>query len=337
MIQQMKWAFLCVAVISLLYSADRQWSSQRNRTLAGMQEVMGPLPKSPDRRPIVTVVEEVSFPALIRRKITFDSGDGDSVPAYLFLPSGERRARAAVICLHQTVAIGKKEPAGLGGKDNLHYALELAESGFVTLAPDYPRFGDYQIDPYSMGYVSATMKGIRNHRRAVDVLTSMPEVDRHRIGVIGHSLGGHNALFLAAFEPRIAAIVTSCGFTSFHKYKSGDLTGWSHRGYMPRVASVYAKSPDRMPFDFPDVLAAIAPRPIFINAPLHDANFDASGVDDCVRSAHAIYSRVFHVPERLRLVHPDCAHDFPPDVRREAYNFLAHAFGSGLSGRLVFP
>src|SRR5207248_10006719 len=133
----------------------------------------------------------------------------------LFIPAGERHRRPAIVCLHQTVAIGKEEPAGLGGKENLHYALELARRGFVTLAPDYPRFGDYHVDPYSMSYVSATMKGIRNHRRAVDLLTSMPEVDAHRIGVIGHSLGGHNALFLATFEPRIAAVVTSCGFTSF--------------------------------------------------------------------------------------------------------------------------
>ena len=50
---------------------------------------------------------------------------------------------------------------------------------------------------------SATMKGIVNHRRAVDLLASLPEVDPRRIGVIGHSLGGHNSLFVAAFDPRI--------------------------------------------------------------------------------------------------------------------------------------
>ena len=185
-----------------------------------------------------------------------------------------------MLCLHQTTRIGKGEPAGLGGKPDLQYARELAERGYVTLAPDYPNFGDYHVDAYAMGYASTTMKGIWNHMRAVDLLRSLPEVDGKRIGVIGHSLGGHNSLFLAAFDTRIRAIVTSCGFNSFAKYMKGDLTGWSHKGYMPRIASEYGKDPARMPFDFPGVLAALAPRPVFINAPLNDANFEVSGVRD---------------------------------------------------------
>src|SRR5437763_374951 len=83
---------------------------------------------------------------------------------------------------------GKPDPAGVGGRKNLHYALELAERGYVTLAPDYPGYGGYKIDVYAKGYASATMKGIVNHRRAVDLLQSLPEVDATRIGCVGHSL-----------------------------------------------------------------------------------------------------------------------------------------------------
>jgi hypothetical protein len=77
-----------------------------------------------------------------------------------------------------------------------------------------------------------------------------------------------------------------------------------------------------MPFDFDGVLQAIAPRPVFINAPLHDANFDSTGVDDCIAAARPVYADVFHVSGSLRVVHPDCAHDFPPEVRTAAYEFL---------------
>jgi predicted dienelactone hydrolase len=52
------------------------------------------------------------------------------------------------------------------------------------------------------------------------VLQSLPEVDPRRIGSIGHSLGGHNTLFVAAFDRRIKAMVTSCGFNSFRFTKS---------------------------------------------------------------------------------------------------------------------
>jgi dienelactone hydrolase len=227
-----------------------------------------------------------------------------------------------MLCLHQTTAIGKDEPVGLGGKVNLRYAQELAERGYVTLAPDYPNFGEYHVDAYALGYASATMKGIWNHRRAVDVLVSRPEVDEQRIGVIGHSLGGHNTLFVAAFDSRLKSVVTSCGFNSLFKYKGGDLMGWSHRGYMPRIAEVYGNDPKRMPFDFTEVLAAIAPRPVFINAPMNDDNFEVSGVKDCVRAAAPVY-RLFGAETNLVAVHPSCGHDFPPEVRTAAYEWLA--------------
>lgn len=234
----------------------------------------------------------------------------------------------AVLCLHQTTAIGKAEPAGLGGKPNLHYALELAERGFVTLAPDYPNFGDYHFDSYAHGYASATMKGISNHRRAVDLLQTLPEVNPDEIGVIGHSLGGHNSLFAAVFDDRIKAVVTSCGFTSFEKYKGGNLAGWSHRGYMPRIADVYHNNPAEMPFDFTELLGSLAPRPVFINAPVGDDNFEVSGVKDCMAAALPVYRKIYKVSRNLQVVDPPGGHDFPPQAREAAYKFLARALHS---------
>ena len=93
----------------------------------------------------------------------------------------------------------------------------------ATIVPDYPNFGEYQRDVYAMGYASASMKAIWNNIRAVDVLTERPDVDAGRIGVLGHSLGGHNAIFTALFEPRIRAIVSSCGFNAFPDYFRGDI------------------------------------------------------------------------------------------------------------------
>jgi dienelactone hydrolase len=290
-----------------------------------MQRVMGPLPGKSSEPLSLEVLEETRLTKYTQKKITFVAQKGDRVPAYLLIPHDRRSRGPAMLCLHQTTKIGKAEPAGMGPKVNLHYAKELAERGFVTLAPDYPNFGDYAIDVYATGYTSATMKGIVNHRRAVDLLASLPNVDARRIGVIGHSLGGHNSMFVAAFEPRLRAVVTSCGFNSFAKYYGGNLTGWSHKGYMPRIAEMFEKSPAKMPFDFTEVLGALAPRSVFINAPLHDANFEVSGVRDCVNAARPVYERVFRAGTRLVVEHPDAAHDFPEDVRERAYRFVADA------------
>ncbi|MCC6443547.1 MAG: prolyl oligopeptidase family serine peptidase [Armatimonadetes bacterium] len=47
----------------------------------------------------------------------------------------------------------------------------------------------------------------------IDYLESLPYVDRSRVGVIGHSMGGESSAFLAAMDDRIAAAVPSCAFT----------------------------------------------------------------------------------------------------------------------------
>ncbi len=279
---------------------------------------MGPFPKLPRGPVAVELLDEQTAGSLVRRKIRYESERGCWVPAHLFLPPGKRRA-AAVLCLHQTTKFGKDEPAGLGGLGNLHYARELAERGFVTLAPDYCRFGEYQIDPYAMGYVSATMKGIWDHSRGVDLLESMPQVRQGRIGVIGHSLGGHNSLFVAAFDRRIRAVATSCGFTSFAKYYGGNLKGWSHAGYMPRIASEFGAVAANMPFEFADVLRLILPRRVFVYAPLEDSNFEPSGVLDSVRESGG--------SGRVVVRQPHGKHDFPLEFREDAYRHLKRWIG----------
>jgi hypothetical protein len=297
------------------------WRSARAEVLANMELVMGPASKK--RAPLkIMRLETEETPKYTRTKIKYLAEAGDYVPAHLLMPKGLRRRAPAMLCLHQTTKIGKDEPAGLGGKPDLHYARELAERGYICIAPDYPYLGENNFDPYKNGYVSCTMKGIWNHMRAVDLLQSLPEVAKDRIGSIGHSLGGHNTLFVAAFDPRIKAMVTSCGFNSFFKYKGGDLTGWGGVRYMPRILEKYEKDPSRMPFDFPEILVALAPRPLFINAPLGDTNFEVSGVRDCVNAAAPIYAEVFHAKERLVAVYPEAGHEFPDQVRLSAYEFL---------------
>ncbi|MBM3756407.1 MAG: alpha/beta fold hydrolase [Acidobacteria bacterium] len=286
-----------------------------------MELAMGPFPALDRRAPLRVVTESTEDAGTyIRSKITFEPEPSRTVPAWLLVPKGKGRTRAA-LCLHQTTRIGKDEPIGRGPKVNLHYAKELAERGWVCLAPDYPSFGDYTIDfdrdVYARGYQSGTMYAIVNHTRAVDVLVAHQRVNAKKLAVIGHSLGGHNSLFVAAFDSRLKAVVTSCGFNAFAKYYGGNLKGWTSQRYMPRIADVYHNSPREVPFDFTDVFEAIAPRAVFVNAPLRDANFEVSGVRDVVAAVSAKFPK-----GRLVVEHPDAEHDFPSDIRERAYAFL---------------
>jgi hypothetical protein len=79
-----------------------------------------------------------------------------------------------------------------------------------------------------------------------------------------------------------------------------------------------------VPFDFTEMLGVLAPRPVFVNAPLHDSNFDWRSVDRCV-DASAPIDRLYGTPDRITVEHPDCDHDFPDAIREQAYGFIEKA------------
>ncbi len=156
---------------------------------------------------------------------------------------------------------------------------------------------------------------------AVDLLEELPEVDGDRISCIGHSLGGHNTLFVATFYERLRVMVSSCGFNAFSKYMGGDLVTWSSKFYIPRVTEKYGSDPALMPWDFSDMVAALAPRALFVNAPLHDYNFEVSGVRNSVESAMPAY-QTLDTGDLLVATYPDPDHNFPASVREAAYSFI---------------
>ncbi|MFO0878171.1 MAG: alpha/beta hydrolase family protein [Gemmataceae bacterium] len=306
---------------------ERDWARRAAHIRANMELVMGRLPEKSKLPLDLKIGETTKLRHYTRRHVTFVVEEGDRLPGWLLIPHGasEKERCPAVICLPGSSAPGKDIPAGLTASADRAYAHELAERGYVCLVLDYPLLhsAEYKTDPYKLKYDSATMKGIVNHRRGVDLLQSLPYADPDAIGVIGHSLGGHNALFLSVFDSRVKAVVSSCGFNVFAKHNKGDVRAWSSRYYMPRIRTVYRDIPAKIPFDFTELLAALAPRPVFANAPLHDApDFEVSGVKDCFAAAIPVYRNIFNAAHRLVARHPDAGHAFPTAERQAAYAFL---------------
>lgn len=301
------------------------WERRRTAILAGFEEAAGKLP-SRDNLPDldVRVSERIETVHYVRETLTFASEDGDRTPAYLYLPkdlkAGEKRA--GIVALHPTGALGKGIVDGKGERPNRAYARELAERGHVVIAPDYLSFGDYKDYDFAADrYESGTMKGIWNHMRCVDLLVSRPEVDPEKIASIGHSLGGHNAIFHGVFDRRVKVIVSSCGWTPLHDYYGGDLKGWTSDRYIPAIRDRYALDPDKVPFDYYELVAALAPAAFFSNSPLRDSNFDWRGVEKVAPQARRIYE-LHGVPEKMRIAYPDDEHDFPTIEREESYRFI---------------
>lgn len=302
--------------------STNDWNLRRQSILRAMQEVMGPLPGNEKRCALdMKVEEEVDCGDYVRRFIHYSSEPGGRVPAYLLVPRNALNSTKqfpAVLALHQTHLLGQKVVVGLSNSTNDEYGVELVRRGYVVLAPPYPLLANYQPDLKKLGYESGTMKAIWDNMRGLDLLESLPFVKGAKFGAIGHSLGGHNSIYTAAFDERIKVVVSSCGFDSYRDYMNGNITGWTSARYMPKLKS-YA--PDNYPFDFHEIIGALAPRAVFVNAPLGDTNFKWRSVDAVAASARDVFA-LYGAPQNLRVEHPDCAHQFPKALREKAYEFL---------------
>ena len=76
------------------------------------------------------------------------------------------------------------------------------------------------------------------------------------------------------------------------------------------------------------MIAGFAPRSFFSNSPVGDDNFAVAGVRRAFAEARPVHRLFDGAPgvapagERLVVVTPECGHDFPPEIRRQAYDWL---------------
>jgi dienelactone hydrolase len=317
----LRFQWMVYSVIGSIATFAAQDLQQTKELRARMEQAMGKFPGAERRCDLdVQVSEELDCGDYTRKFLTYQSEPGGRVPAYLLTPKAAILKKGAagkpigILTMHQTHALGQKVVVGLGESPNDEYGVELAKRGFVCLAPAYPHLANYA--PDLSKYESGTMKAIWDNVRGLDLLTTFAGCDPEKFGAIGHSLGGHNSLFTAAFDDRIKVVVTSCGFDSFRDYMNGNIKGWTSVRYMPKLSQF---APERYPFDFDTALEAIAPRRVFVNAPKGDTNFKWESVDRVVAKAKKESSVAIEV------VHPDCGHLFPKEIRERSYHVIEEA------------
>ena len=246
------------------------WLVRREEIHRGGQELIGTIPDPPiplHWESTEPQTEEGITRSLLRYSLT-DREDGY---AWLLRPQDHAHPLPAMVALHQTVPQGKDEPAGVEGDPELAYARELAGRGYSVLAPDAIGFGERRrdrpgshfhsaeefFDRYPDGSVMAKMAW--DTRRAVDLLRSLPGVDRGRIGCIGHSHGGYGTLFALLADDRLRAGVISCGMTPFRSDPTPE-RWWRKTALLPRLG-YYEHRIEETPLDFHHLLALAPPGP----------------------------------------------------------------------------
>lgn len=282
--------------LSKLTSAS-QWPALRKQIEDSLLDVLGRFPK--DRAELqVKIVDERSFRGYVRRRVNYFIEEWERVSAWLFIPE-DREEVPAILCCHQTVPEGKDEAAGLSGNPNLAFAQHYAELGYVTLAPDCITAGE-RVSPGLQAYDtaafykenpkrSALAKMLWDHIHAIDMLGEVSIVDAARIGVIGHSLGGYNALLLSAFDDRVQACVSSCGFTRFADDEEPERwtreTGFCHA---PKLRDAVKNR--EFAFDWEHILALGAPTPTLLLTARNDSVFpNTQSCDIAVDDARKVY------------------------------------------------
>jgi dienelactone hydrolase len=148
-------------------------------------------------------------------------GRDDQVPAYLVMPEGGG-PYPAIIWSHWMM-----QGSPLRNRDEfLEEALVLARSGVVSLLIDTPMvrpgYKEKSIKEDPVGWAEQSSEDERQEvvdlRRGVDLLVSRRQVDRHRIGYVGHSFSAHAGALLAAVDKRVCCFVLMGGTYSDEQY-----------------------------------------------------------------------------------------------------------------------
>ena len=223
-----------------------------------------------------------------RHKITYNVEADERATAFLGIPNapvtdaeGNPVKFPAVVALHGTTAMGMSQTAGLCGNPTKAHLDHLCRMGFVVIAPEHfvaenriPAEGAYDTTAFHRKHPNWTAVGKFNyeHSIAVDILETLEQVDSARIGVVGHSLGGHGAYFLAAYDERIAAAASNCGMGSFRQtdtVKNWARNEWYVYFQTMREPLAEGKLPN---IDHHEIMALIAPRPLLDVSALNDGD-----------------------------------------------------------------
>jgi len=204
----------------------------------------------------------------------------------------------------------------------------FTEQGFAVLALDMMGFGTrieealHFYDRYPhwsvMGKMVADTRSVIN-----DVYNRMPFIDPNKIYLAGYSLGGTVALFTAALDDRVKGTAVVSAFSSLRNDNTGT-EGIRHyselHGLIPRLG-FFVGHEGRIPVDFDDILACIAPRSLLIVAPTRDRDHSIENVRKVVSSVSALY-RQKQATNKITFEQPDTFNHFPDSLQKVVVDWV---------------
>jgi hypothetical protein len=316
------------ALLDVTTRAD--WEKKRPELHRQFLDMLGLWPLPPRTDLHATTTGKVDTQHYTIEKLYFQSSPGLYATGNLYVPKHAQQPAPAVlyVCGHGNVVVDR---VSYGSKVFYqHHPIWFAEHGYVCLILDTLELGEIPGEHHgtsrlgrwwwqTLGYTPAGIE-CWNAMRAIDYLESRKEVDARRIGVTGRSGGGATSWWVTAADERVRCAVPVAGL--------GDL--WAHvvQGEVPRYRDgVVSGHCDCMYFvntyrwDFTQVMALCAPRPVLLGNSDADEIFPVSGYRRPAEKVRRLYE-LLGAGDRFGLLETKGPHKDTPELRLGAYRWL---------------
>jgi pimeloyl-ACP methyl ester carboxylesterase len=275
---------------------------------------------------LATMLGRAAVPnGLQRQSVNF----GNYIAGDLYFPTNadtSGRKLAVVIWLHP---ISNANGYGAGYKRGENPHLALARQGFAVFAFDQIGHGARleEVGHFYARYPRWSLLGktVDDTLAAVEALQKIDFIDPKRIIVLGYATGAMAALHAAALDDRISGVVSVAGFTPMRldglDKGTGGVARWSRWiPLQPRLGEFIGQE-SRIPYDYHEVLAMIAPRPVLVFAPRIDYQATLADVKGCVDEAAWVY-HLFGARSNLRFQELEDYNRFSPESQKVVYEGL---------------
>jgi dienelactone hydrolase len=296
-------------------NSKTMWLKQRARLKQQWQDFLGPLPKT--AVPLKTSVDATEdLPEFTRQHARYQVEAGLFIDGYLLTPKPGEGKLPAVVVFHPTTPFQARGVAGL--EDNYpeekRQGVQLVRRGYIVWCPR-----NY-INADGADWAGNAKRVLTQHTnwtgmtrmvwdafRAADFVETLPNVDRHRIGCLGHSLGGKEVLYAMAFDERYKAGVSSEGGIGLK------FSNWAASWYLgPRITRPDCK------LEHDQLLALVAPRAFLLLAG-DSADGDRSWA--FIQAVRPVYD-LLGAPNNLGWFNHHLGHRYAPEARTVAEEFL---------------